>query len=211
MEHRSAEPPKGPTGPPPSWRPPPPPAPRIAAEPPRATPSRPGARRAAPKPSTALALLARAEPAKVWVAEKWAAARSSTATRSTPGSSKTPPTWRRWGKVTAKVALVGFLAIALIGSVTAIVAYNRIKVPDPNAAFEVETSFVYYGNGKTELGRYQDGDQNRIKLDADEIPETVKHAVVAAEDRTFFENSGDRKSTRQNSSHPQQSRMPSSA
>ncbi|MET8523383.1 transglycosylase domain-containing protein [Nocardioides sp. NPDC004968] len=189
MEHRSAEPPKGPTGPPPSWRPPPPPAPRIAAEPPRTTPSRPGARRAAPKPSSAGAWLAKAEPAKIWVAEKWAAARSSTSTGSTPRTS-TQATWRRWGKVTAKVALVGFLAIALIGSVTAIVAYNRIKVPDPNAAFEVETSFVYYGNGKTELGRYQDGDQNRIKLDADEIPETVKHAVVAAEDRTFYENSG---------------------
>ncbi|NGN91905.1 penicillin-binding protein [Nocardioides sp. KC13] len=88
------------------------------------------------------------------------------------------------------MALVGFLAIALIGSMTAIVAYNRITVPDPNAEFEVETSFVYYSNGKTELGRYQEGDQNRIKLDADEIPEMVKHAVVAAEDRTFYENSG---------------------
>jgi membrane peptidoglycan carboxypeptidase len=189
MEHRSAEPPKGPTGPPPSWRPPPPPAPRIAAEPPRATSSRPGARRAAPKPSSARNWVAKAEPAKIWAAEKWAAARSSTSTGST-SRTLTQASWRRWGKVTAKVALVGFLAIALIGSVTAIVAYNRIKVPDPNAAFEVETSFVYYGNGKTELGRYQDGDQNRIKLDADEIPETVKHAVVAAEDRTFYENSG---------------------
>lgn len=193
MEHRSAEPPKGPTGPPPSWRPPPPPArppaPRIAAEPPRVPSSRPGARRAAPKPSSARAWLAKAEPAKIWAAEKWAAARSSTSTDSTARTS-TQASWRRWGKVTAKVVLVGFLAIALIGSVTAIVAYNRITVPDPNAAFEVETSFVYYGNGKTELGRYQEGDQNRIKLDADEIPEIVKHAVVAAEDRTFYENSG---------------------
>ncbi|MFE6506106.1 transglycosylase domain-containing protein [Nocardioides sp. NPDC057767] len=193
MEHRSAEPPKGPTGPPPSWRPPPPPAPRIAAEPPRITPSRPGARRAAPTPSAAQALLARAEPAKVWVTEKWAVARAATKTSATRGSGSRPsaqPSWRRWGKLIAKVALVGFLAIALIGSMTAIVAYNRITVPDPNAEFEVETSFVYYSNGKTELGRYQEGDQNRIKLDADEIPELVKHAVVAAEDRTFYENSG---------------------
>ncbi|MGY0386601.1 transglycosylase domain-containing protein [Nocardioides sp. WG-D5] len=198
MEHRSAEPPKGPTGPPPSWRPPPPPAPPpapwIAAEPPRATPSRPGARRAAPRPSTARALLARAEPATAWAAEKWAAARASaTKTSAATGSANrpsAPPSWRRWGKLTAKVALVGFLAIALIGSMTAIVAFNGITVPDPNAEFEVETSFVYYSNGKTELGRYQEGDQNRIKLDADEIPEMVKHAVVAAEDRTFYENSG---------------------
>ncbi len=190
MEHRSAEPPKGPTGPPPSWRPPPPPAPRtprIAPEPPRTTSSRPGARRAAPKPSVARDLLAKVEPAMVWAGERWTAARASTGTGS---GTSTPPSWRRWGKVTAKVALVGFLAIALIGSVTAIVTYHRINVPDPNAAFEVETSFVYYGNGKTELGRYQEGDQNRIKLDADEIPELVKHAVVAAEDRTFYENSG---------------------
>ena len=161
MEHRSAEPPKGPTGPPPSWRPPPPPAPRIAAEPPRTTPSRPGARRAAPKPSSASAWLAKAEPAKVWAAEKWAAARSSTSTGSTSGSSKTSTSWRRWGKVTAKVALVGFLAIALIGSVTAIVAYNAIPIPNANAAYEKETSFVYYRGGKDELGRYIADSQDR--------------------------------------------------
>ncbi|GGU38634.1 transglycosylase domain-containing protein [Nocardioides albus] len=158
------------------------------------TASRPGARRAEPKPSAARAWFAKVEPAKVWAAEKLAEARDAAAKRSESGSSgsKGPKsaTWRRWAKLSAKVALVGFLALALIGSVTAIVAYNRIQVPDPNAEFEVETSFVYYSNGKTELGRYQDGDQNRIKLEADEIPEMVKHAVVAAEDRTFYENSG---------------------
>ncbi|GGR54618.1 membrane peptidoglycan carboxypeptidase [Nocardioides luteus] len=215
MEHRSAQPPKGPTGPPPSWRPPPPPArppvpqpapqsasqpvPRIAAEPPRvpARAPRPGARRADPKPSAARDLLAKAEPAKAWAAERWASLRSSgsgrTGSDGTGSGGPGPRTsggWRHWGKITAKAALVGFLALALIGSVTAIIAYNRISVPDPNAAFEVETSFVYYGNGKSELGRYQEGDQNRIKLEPDEIPDMVKHAVVAAEDRTFYENSG---------------------
>ncbi len=135
--------------------------------------------------------MAKAEPAKAWAAEKWAS-RSSTPKGATKGAPKRAPatSWRHWGKLSAKVALVGFLAIALIGSVTAIVAYNRISVPDPNAAFEVETSFVYYNNAKTELGRFQEGDQNRIKLDADEIPEMVKQAVVAAEDRTFYDNSG---------------------
>lgn len=194
MEHRSAEPPKGPTGPPPSWRPPPPPAaqaPRVVPEPPRAS-SRPGARRADPKPSVARDWLAKLEPATAWAVEKWAKRSDGSGSTRSEGAGARPPatTWRRWGKVTAKVVLVGFLAIALIGSVAAIVSYNRIAVPDPNAAFEVESSFVYYNNAKTELGRYQDGDQNRIKLDSDEIPDLVKHAVVAAEDRTFYENSG---------------------
>ena len=168
MEQRS-EPPKGPTGPPPSWRPPPPtkapPAARPAARPTSSTDTQkaapvraPGARRAVSEPSTA----------KAWLATSW----------------------RRWGKTSAKVSLVGFLALALLGSLAAIITYHRISVPDPNAAFDVETSFVYYGNGKSELGRFQEGDQNRIKLDPDKIPEVVKNAVVAAEDRTFYENSG---------------------
>lgn len=142
----------------------------------------------------ARSLLAKAEPARTWAAEKLASAKDSTARGPGQGSSGSrgpgPATWRRWGKLSAKVALVGFLTLALIGSVAAIVTYHRISVPDPNAEFEVESSFVYYGNGKTELGRYQEGDQNRIKLDPDQIPEVVKHAVVAAEDRTFYENSG---------------------
>ncbi|TQL67683.1 membrane peptidoglycan carboxypeptidase [Nocardioides albertanoniae] len=173
MEHRSTEPPKGPTGPPPSWRPPPP-----KSAPPESAPPAPPAPPAAPPTALPTVAPLRAPGARRATVEP-SAAKAWLAT-----------SWRRWGRTTAKASLVAFLALALIGSVAAIITYHRISVPDPNAAFEVETSFVYYGNGKTELGRFQEGDQNRIKLESEEIPEVVKNAVVAAEDRTFFENNG---------------------
>ncbi|HMO10850.1 MAG TPA: transglycosylase domain-containing protein, partial [Actinotalea sp.] len=53
---------------------------------------------------------------------------------------------------------------------------------------QAQTSTVYYADGTTEMGTF--GVQNRVILPADEIPQLMKDAVVAAEDRTFYENPG---------------------
>ncbi|MFE7226493.1 transglycosylase domain-containing protein [Nocardioides sp. NPDC057577] len=90
------------------------------------------------------------------------------------------------GKIAAIVALV----MALIGSGAVIISYNMISVPSANAAFEAESSFVYYAGGKKEVGRFQAGDQNRDALSVDEMPALVKDAAVAAEDRSFYKNNG---------------------
>ncbi|MGH3306278.1 MAG: transglycosylase domain-containing protein, partial [Nocardioides sp.] len=51
------------------------------------------------------------------------------------------------------------------------------------------TSFVYYGDdGHTELGRYEK--QNRDAITYDAMPQDVKDAVVAAENRTFWSDNG---------------------
>ncbi|MEU0269213.1 transglycosylase domain-containing protein [Nocardioides sp. NPDC006303] len=92
----------------------------------------------------------------------------------------------RIGKIAGIVALV----MALIGSAAVIISYNMISIPSANAAFEAESSFVYYAGGKKEVGRFQAGDQNRDALSEDEMPALVKDAAVAAEDRSFYENNG---------------------
>ena len=66
--------------------------------------------------------------------------------------------------------------------------YKTTKLPNPNADFETNTSFVYYNDGETELGRY--AVQNRDAISYDEMPQDVKDAVVAAENRTFWSDSG---------------------
>ena len=88
-------------------------------------------------------------------------------------------------------------------------AYFTVKIPDPNAYVNSQATIIQYSDG-TEVGRI--GSENRTIVKLAAIPLDVRHAVLAAEDRNFYsEHALDRKSTRLNSSHSQQSRMPSSA
>jgi len=82
------------------------------------------------------------------------------------------------------LAGVGFLSlVALVG-----VAYAQTSIPTPNELTSAQTTVVYYGDGKTEIGRF--GDQNRRNVDLDQVPDHVQKAVLAAEDRSFYENQG---------------------
>ncbi|GAA3538687.1 hypothetical protein AFL01nite_27280 [Aeromicrobium flavum] len=83
-----------------------------------------------------------------------------------------------------------FLMVAgfIVGALVFAVLYATIKIPDPNADFQTETTNVYYSDGKTKIGSF--ATQNRERLEYDEIPEVMRDAVVAAEDRTFWENRG---------------------
>ncbi|MBA4607514.1 penicillin-binding protein [Aeromicrobium sp. Marseille-Q0843] len=82
------------------------------------------------------------------------------------------------------LAVLGFIAGALLFAIL----YATVKIPDPNADFQTETTNVYYSDGKTKLGSF--ATQNRESLEYEEIPEVMRDAVVAAEDRTFWENRG---------------------
>ena len=69
-----------------------------------------------------------------------------------------------------------------------IALYLMIDVPEPNDLATAETSVVYYDNGKDVIGKY--AEVNREIVPLDEIPEGVQLAVLAAEDRGFYENEG---------------------
>jgi membrane peptidoglycan carboxypeptidase len=66
--------------------------------------------------------------------------------------------------------------------------YLMIDVPQPNDLATAETSVVYYDDGKDVIGRY--AEVNREIVSLDQIPEHVQLAVLAAEDRGFYENEG---------------------
>ncbi|MEJ7832877.1 MAG: transglycosylase domain-containing protein [Nocardioides sp.] len=87
-------------------------------------------------------------------------------------------------KWTSIVGLVG----ALLMAATFVVLYNSIDIPNENEGFLDETSFVYYADGKAELGSF--ATQNRDSIPLPEIPDTIEDAVVAAEDRSFWSNNG---------------------
>ena len=67
-------------------------------------------------------------------------------------------------------------------------AWLRIEIPEENDVAAAQTSIIYWNNGRTEMARL--GDTNRISVPIEDIPIEMQHAVVAAEDRRFYEHSG---------------------
>jgi membrane peptidoglycan carboxypeptidase len=99
-------------------------------------------------------------------------------------------------KLTAKDWMRRILLYSLIAGVVGtllmvsifVVAYKTTKIPDPNAAFQAQTTNVYYSGGKTKIGRF--ATQNRESVPLSDISQSMQDAVVAAEDRTFWTNKG---------------------
>lgn len=109
--------------------------------------------------------------------------------RTTRNAAARPSTKKRsWPKRVA-LALVAMLVVGVLG-VAGLVAYGYATTtrPNANADFQTATTFVYYENGKSQLGSF--AVQNRQPLTFDEIPDNVKQAVVAAENRDFWTDRG---------------------
>ncbi len=84
------------------------------------------------------------------------------------------------------------LSVILLGFVSAVALFFfllwRTEVPEPNEVATAQTSIVYWNDGTTELGRI--GDANRISVPLTDVPLDTQHAVLAAEDREFYEHGG---------------------
>ncbi len=95
---------------------------------------------------------------------------------------------RKW----ARGILITIGALAVLGLISAtavvVIGYTTTTRPDANAEFKTATTFVYYKDGKSELGNF--AIQNRIPLTFDKMPETMKQAAVAAENRSFWTDRG---------------------
>ena len=109
---------------------------------------------------------------------------SSGAPRRKPAKRRKQRSRLRW--------VVWLIAIALlIGgiafSVFAILVANT-TVPTPNEMATSQATIVYYADGTNEIGRL--GDTSRRSIPLDQVPPAVQHAVLAAEDRSFYDHGG---------------------
>ena len=98
------------------------------------------------------------------------------------------PTPRARVLTVLKWLLVTGLVFAIVLAGIGYFAYRRTSIPDANKAFEAQSSFVYWAGGKGKIGRF--ADQNRESIPLADIPQSMQDAVIAAEDRTFYSNSG---------------------
>jgi membrane peptidoglycan carboxypeptidase len=91
---------------------------------------------------------------------------------------------RHWGRI----ILFTLLGLAVFGLASVGIAYAMTDVPQPNDAALAQASVIYYADGKTEMGRISEVNRESVKLD--EVPDQVQKTLLAAEDRTFYENNG---------------------
>ncbi|MDQ1703089.1 MAG: hypothetical protein QOF57_2341, partial [Frankiaceae bacterium] len=75
-----------------------------------------------------------------------------------------------------------------LGAVTFGILYAVVQVPTANSAAVAQTTTIYYSDGKTVLARV--GTENRQIVDLSLIPQHVRDAVIAAEDRGFYSSHG---------------------
>jgi membrane peptidoglycan carboxypeptidase len=97
--------------------------------------------------------------------------------------------WRGWSRRRRHVLRVMIIALAatLLTSVGAVAAYAD-SVPLPNEPQVPQASVLYYRDGSTVLARL--GVANRTDVPISAIPVGVRQAVLAAEDRAFYDHFG---------------------
>ncbi|MEJ5945787.1 transglycosylase domain-containing protein [Pseudokineococcus basanitobsidens] len=76
----------------------------------------------------------------------------------------------------------------VLGGAAFAVGYATTDVPEPTALGQAATTTVYYADGTTPLGTF--AEVNRTPVDRADIPDVMREAIIAAEDRSFYENRG---------------------
>jgi membrane peptidoglycan carboxypeptidase len=95
-----------------------------------------------------------------------------------------PPRKRHW----LRWLIVGVLVVIVMGVASFAVALARTTVPTPNEVSTSEATIVYWADGKNEIGRL--GESTRRSIPLSDVPIDVQHAVLAAEDRGFYDHGG---------------------
>jgi membrane peptidoglycan carboxypeptidase len=97
--------------------------------------------------------------------------------------------WRRWTLRKAVGVLLGVVGgIVILGAVAVAITYEKTPVPTAALAATGFSQSVVYSKDGSLIGRF--GTTNRKMLQYNEIPSDMINAVVAAEDRNFFNEGG---------------------
>lgn len=83
------------------------------------------------------------------------------------------------------VALVVLLPVVVFG-----VAYATTDVPEPEELANSQIAVIYDRTGEKEITRIVPEGGNRSNITIDKVPDAVRNAVLAAEDRDFYTNPG---------------------
>jgi membrane peptidoglycan carboxypeptidase len=97
--------------------------------------------------------------------------------------------WRRWTLRKAVGVLLGVVGgIVALGAVAVVISYEQTPVPTAAMAATGYSQSVVYSKSGSLVGRF--GTTNRKMLTRNQIPQTMINAVLAAEDRNFYNEGG---------------------
>ena len=112
----------------------------------------------------------------------------STVASSSKRASKGAKRSRWWQWLLALLLLL--VLIAAIPAIWFAWNYRQAEIPEPNDIEAAQISNIYFSDAQTELARVVPPEGNREQIPLDAVPEEVQNAVLAAEDRDFWDNSG---------------------
>ena len=95
--------------------------------------------------------------------------------------------WRQYLPRTQQM-LIGILGGFIAGVILVGIGYATTSVPNPSEFATAQATTLYYSDGKTVLARL--GDVSRVDVELKKVPPAVQQAVLAAEDRHFYEEPG---------------------
>ncbi len=96
-------------------------------------------------------------------------------------------TWKDVLRLFVKYGTLAVSALIIFGVVAFAVAYARTPLPKPDQDSEAQATKVFWGDN-SEMGIL--GTKTRFSITLDQVPKHVQNAVIAAEDTTFWDNSG---------------------
>jgi membrane peptidoglycan carboxypeptidase len=86
--------------------------------------------------------------------------------------------------------IIGVVVIVVLPIVTFAMAYLIVDVPQPGDIRTNQVSTILASDGTTELAKIVPPEGNRVDVNIDQVPQHVRNAVMAAEDRDFYSNPG---------------------
>ena len=92
----------------------------------------------------------------------------------------------KW-KLFSGIITLGLIGTVVLGSALAF-AVSVTQIPLPKEVARAQTTIVMWADGEKEIGRF--GEFNRTDIDLNEVPQHVQQAVLAAEDRNFYNHRG---------------------
>lgn len=144
-----------------------------------------GSKKRAPRPSTSRRQPARREPAR-------STTRDRRPGRPRPNKSRRPRSGNRLLGVLKVITLFGFLGLLAIG-VTGCAVYASMssQLPDPDiskAKGRDQSTVIMDSTGRVLTRLY--AEQNRQDMPLDKIPEDLRNAIIATEDKRFYDHEG---------------------
>jgi membrane peptidoglycan carboxypeptidase len=87
-----------------------------------------------------------------------------------------------------RTIITSIVGIGLLGVIVFTYFVITTPIPAPSDISRANSTIVYYSDGKTELGRI--GEYNRTEVPLSKIPLQLQRAVLAAEDKDFYNHGG---------------------